>query len=444
MYIPFLSKKKEVAAEVKSATTPVQIFDLQQGSLLEGAFSGRRVSASAAFGFYRSNSALATAVDLIADSFEQIAPVLKIDGEFVSDHEVIKLLMQPNGFESWPQFAGEIARHYLLTHNEYIFGAGNVNRPPLQLFAVYPPNISTMEAIDKRPSSYLVSDGEGRGNYQRNEKGTQIVRYYDGNLKELFHTMGFSSRNSKLSADSPIEAILLDVKQQIAGRSHNLKLIQNGARLSLLVSFKDVIDADEHEERKQKIQEALGGAENAGKIAVTAGEDMTVKEFGQTNKDMDYAELESVASTSVYLRYRIPLPLVTVSASTLNNYEASIPVLYDQAVLPLAATIFSGLSKFLLPRYGLDPTTAQITHDPDSITALMSRRLDELKKRKDIAIETPNELRSLLPDRDDVENGDILYQPANLVPVGEDFEATDTDDDLLGEAGLDDDSSDSS
>lgn len=100
--------------------------------------------------------------------------------------------------------------------------------------------------------------------------------------------------------------------------------------------------------------------------------------------------------------------------------EQGVQLLYDWAVLPLADTLFSGLTSFLLPRYGLDPRKVKITYNPESIQALKQRKLDELEQRKKIGIETINELRELMPNRDAIDGGDELYQLATLVPIGSD------------------------
>jgi len=185
------------------------------------------------------------------------------------------------------------------------------------------------------------------------------------------------------------------------------------------------LDDDEHKERTQKINETFGGPENAGKIGVMSGGDVEkVEELGTTQKDMDYAELDRIAGQAIYFRYKIPLPLITVSASTFNNMQTGIEMLYDNAVLPLADKLFSGLTRFLLPRFGIDMNTARITYNPDSLQALKTRRLDELKKRKDIGVETANELRESIPNRGPVDGGDVIYQPATMVPIGMDINDT--------------------
>jgi hypothetical protein len=147
---------------------------------------------------------------------------------------------------------------------------------------------------------------------------------------------------------------------------------------------------------------------------------------------MDYAKLDNTASQAIYQRYKIPLPLVTTEATTFNNMSTAIELLYDMAVLPLADTMFAGLSMFLLPRYGLDPAKVQITYNPESINALKQRRLNEIEQRKKIGIETINELREQLPNRDRVQGGDVVLQPATLIPVGTDIKIEDDDTDNMG------------
>lgn len=410
----------KVKAQKKSASSVI----IPSGSFLEFSLLGGSVSATKAMKFYRTNSSVATAVDMIAEAFQQIKPVLQgPDGKFVRDHPAIKLLNQPNGIQAWESYAGQLSRHYLLTANSHTSGLGGVKRPPLELYSVKPQHVQpTEDSRDLFPSTYRVVAGAGNGNYTRNEKLNEGIRFYDGNLKELFHIMGFSSTTSNIQGDSLLQAISLEIKQQIEGRTHNLKMIQNGGRLSLVVSFKDPdgIEPDEHKERKKRINEDLSGAGNAGGIAVISAADTSITEVGKSNKDMDYSTLDSMAGQIIYLRYKIPLPLVSTDASTFDNMRTAIGLLFSQAVLPHAKTMFGGLSKFLLPRYGLDPSDWQITFDPLSIPAIKSATLDDIAKRRTINIETTNELRTEM-GKEPVENGDKLYQAANLVEVGTDL-----------------------
>lgn len=408
--------------KIEKKTSSEIIWPLIEGSFLEYALGyGGRITPSMAMQFYRNNSTIATAVDKIASRVEQITPILKrySDNKIVNSHQILDLLENPNMFDTWQEFIGKLSRHYLLTHDGFISMYGNTERPPLELYSIKPQNVMISPALDNYPSSYQISIGPGIGNYRRMED-RRTARFINTNLKELYHIMGFSSREDELYGDSPLEAAAMEARQQIKGKLHNMSLLDNGGRLSLIVAFKDTdgIDDDEHLQRKKRIYEDLSGSSNTGKIAVISGSETDIKEVGVSNKDMDFAELENIASKAIYLRYEIPLPLVSTDASTYNNYQTAILDLYESTVLPLVDTLFAGLTRAILPRYKIDDM--YISYDPENIKVLMRQAIDELIKRRGLNLETINELRMFLPNRESIEGGNVLYQPATLVPIGED------------------------
>lgn len=407
--------------EIKSGGRVSEI-PIQRGSLMDMIFGGGRMSPQAAMEFYRTSSSVAIAVDMIADEVEHLEPViLTEDGKYIQDHDLLRLLKAPNGFDNWAGFIGASARHYLLTRECFYYGGGGISRPPLEMFSVKPQTISTIEnAQDNYPQVFMATQGRASGTYTRSERARK-VNYYDGNLRELFRVHGFSSRTDDSRADSPLEAVALEAKQQIQGRVHNLSLLENGGRLSLIVQFKDAMSEDEHISRRDSLNRSLAGPGNSGRIAVVSSSDMEIKEAGTNNKDMDYAELDAVAREALFLRYKIPLPLVSNDAATDNNMSHAVFQLYDRAVLPLADVLLDGLGRFLLPRYGLDPARACITFNPETIDALVARRVDMLLKRKELGAETVNEIRSMLPNREPLEGCDVFYQPSTLVPAGMDL-----------------------
>ena len=115
------------------------------------------------------------------------------------------------------------------------------------------------------------------------------------------------------------------------------------------------------------------------------------------------------------------MPLVSQDASTFNNLQTSIGLLYDRAVLPNYQKIMDGLERLLFPRFGVDLNKFTLTYNEESIPALQTRRLDELSKMKEIGVYTINELRAKQPNLEPIDGGDTLYQPATLVPVGQDL-----------------------
>lgn len=395
---------------------------MQLGGFLEQVFYGGRVTASKAAQYYRQSSAVAISVDTIADEIEQIIPVVeKSDGSLDDSHPVLELLSNPNDFDDYRTFIGQAAREYLLNHDTCFFAEGNINRPPVNLFSLKMQNISiTQNASDGYADSYMVSSGMGRGKYTRSSRNREM-RFYDTNMMELYHVRGYSSRSENTTSDSPLEAAALEAQQQILGRNHNLKLIQNGGKLSMAVIVKgdEAPSEEDFNNIKEQVYNQFEGSDNAGKIAVFAASDMDIQEMGMNNRDMDFDNLDKTASNCIYMRYKIPLPLVSPDRQTYNNFDRAIEDLYDRAVLPHVKILFSGLTKMLKARYG--DTFESITYDEEQISALRGRMIEELKKRKEIGIETINELRQLLPNRDEIEGGDTLYISAGQIPVGEDI-----------------------
>lgn len=417
----FLSTSTPQPANLPAVIPPVDVEkaqgDVQEiefkpiDSLIEHAlFGSTTVTAGAAFRHYQTSSAVATAVEWIAPLVEQIQPVVRVNGNLVENHPVTDFLASPNSYELWRRLIGDAARHYLLTQNVYFFAAGTVTQPPLELYLVHPTMAGPYASRSKYPESYFVSDQIAAGLYQEECGKKKLgLRYYDGPLKELYHLKGFSSRAMNMIGDSPLESVLLEIYQQVAGRKHNASLLQKGGRLSMSVIIKERISPDQHTNIVKGVQEKFGGASNAGAIAVYSGKDMDIKEHGQHNKDMDYVELDKLASMAVWNRYKIPLPLVTSDRQTLNNYEVAILALYDAAVIPCYEILAEALTDMLMPRFGADPMREKISFDQSSITALRMRTLSELERRGKLSLETMNELREFLPGRPPVEGGNAVF-----------------------------------
>ena len=380
-----------------------------------------KISFTKAMTLYRQSSSVATAIDITAQEMARISPVIKNpDGSLNDTHPLLDKLRNPNDWnEDWSFFFGSLARAYLTTGNCFPYASGIVTKPPLELFSIKPNNINTIGGnMDQRPMAYIIGMGDGRGSYERKREKIGF-RFYENKLKELFPVMMYSSETSNFAGDSPLMAICLDINSQLKGRIHNVKLLENGARPSLLVAFKDTLTADQHIERRNLINEQLAGSDNAGKIAVISSTDMELKEMGINNKDMDYKELENISNLAVYNRYRIPLALVTNDASTYNNLTTAVTSLYDFAVLPRTDELLSALSIMLMPRYGLDHSQYRLSYNPDEIEALKQRRIDILAKRKELNIETINELREALPNREDVDGGEEILVQSTMIKLSE-------------------------
>jgi len=311
-----------------------------------------------------------------------------------------------------------MGKDYLITGNSYMVGLGSISQPPLELQPISPRNVQVNPGSSGLPIQYTVGGDSLMGAYERIDTPTGVA-FVRGPVAEMKQIRAYSTRNnSLLEGQSKLLAASKEAQQHILGSAHNISILEHGGRLSLVFHFNADMDDQTFEDAKRRINEQYGGANKAGTIGISAGDGvMDIKEFGVNSKDMDFANLQAIAKQAVALQFRVPLPLVTSDASTFNNYSEAKLALYDDAVIPLIGDVFGGLSDWLLPKYGLDPAQFEITYDLDQITALQMRRNREMKVRRDIDVESDNEIRALM-SLEPYKGGDDHLKGAALVPAG--------------------------
>lgn len=408
------------ARERKSSTKVLGLSDSLGKFFMLG--EGLAVSPTAALALYEQSSAVSVPVNMVADPFAVVRPVLFLGKKMVDEHPVLDLLRRPSPYYTTELFLETVSKNYLVTGEFAVVALGNVNNAPLEIQPLSPKSLTpTREELSDYPSAWQVAGNTLSGRYAlRRERGGR-ARFLDGNLRELLVVRNYSTRdNSLLRGQSPLLAASREARSHVLGTEHNVTLLERGGRVSLVFHFEEDLGRDEYEDLKERVQESFAGPSKAGEIAVTTGGKLTIKEMGVAPKDLDFRTLQAIAQKACALQYHVPLPLITDERQTLSNYREGKLALYDDAVLPLARRVLGGLSDFLLPKYGVDPTKATLGINPDDVTPLVQRRNDEMVKRKKIAVETDNELRALI-GREPLEGGDVLFKPATMVPAGTDL-----------------------
>lgn len=379
----------------------------------------------AALSLYEQSTAVSIPINMVTDPFAVLQPILLIDGKRAHGHPAVEFLKAASPYYEQELFLETLAKDYLITGETDVVAIGRVHKEPLELQPISPRVVSVPEnGATGVPESFHVTGVTMNGVYRPERRKNQI-RYYDGGLRELRQIRNWSTKNnSLLRGQSRLVSAAKEVRQHILGSKHNVSLLEKGGRISVIFHFNAEMDDDTFKANAARIREQYGGAAQAGEIGVTTGEQLEIKQTGISNIDMDFTNLQELAITSVALQYRVPLPLINKGRQTLNNYGQGRLALFDDAVIPLAAILFGGLGTFLLPRFGLDPTRARYTFDPDEVSALVTRRTEELLKRRQIGVETDNELRGMMT-REPVEGGNVIYKPAAMIPIGTDLDTSD-------------------
>lgn len=380
---------------------------------------GSAQTPSSALKLYEDSTAVSVPINMVADSFSTLVLVLedKETGEKITDSPLLDLLNTPSPHYTGCLFKEIIAKDFLITGETEIIAIGNTSRPPIQLEPINPKNVTISPNSERLIGSFSVSGSHLDGVYVLDISNT--VNYFSGGMKELKQIRNYSTKDdSLLRGQSPLVSASKEARQHILGGKHNVALLNNGGRPTLVYNIEEDMNNDDFSAAREKVENKFAGASNAGSIIVTAGGKSTVTELGNTNRDMDFTNLQAMARQAVALQYRVPLPLITTDASSFNNYQQAKLALYDDAVLPLAGKLLGGLEDFLFPRFNIDATKFKLTYDKDKINTLTMRRNEELIKRAALGVERVDEIRATLglePIGDD--RGDKFVKNATPVTV---------------------------
>lgn len=369
-----------------------------------------------AYDFYENNSALSCVVNKRAEAVTNLDLILMDeDGNTITEHPFLEYLKNPSPDMTQDQFLKEASKSIDLTGQLFIYIEGQRQYEPINSFIIpgFAPmhykNSSTGLVDYYQISRHMFYDGM----YKRTvEKGD--ARYFSTDeLRELYY---FASNLSKDSVTglSRVKAIWDELGQLSNSNTHNLKLLENGLRLSGIFSAEEM-DEEARERFEQDIKNFYTGSNNSGRVFLAVGTSTSFKELGQNNKDMDFLNLKTEVKNVVYSAFEIPLPLVSTEHMTLSNFDSAKISFYEDSVLPHAKTVFEALTKAFRPRFkGLDKY--HLAYDPQSIETLKLRRNQELKLLSELNVFTPNELRAEL-GYGPVNGGDEVLQPMSMTPL---------------------------
>lgn len=370
---------------------------------------------------YRNVAPLSTSIDKIADEFKSIQPYIEDlnSGDLTLKSPLIELLKNPNADTTQKELMRQISSLFEIHGNCYlVLSALNENSEPKELTVINNKNITINESqTDGYPISYDYNSCSGTISFYRREFKDKFRFFTKDGMQELWHIKNFGAEYLKLEGFSKINSIYYKCRQWLLGGLHNMSMLERGARISLLVNLDGNIQDMQREKLKAELSNKYAGAENSGKIMLLTGGNMTVKEMSQSNKDMDFINLETQAEKSIYSKYSIPLPLVMTDSQTFDNYRQANNIFYNSVILPLADKIYEELSIFLFPRFKIDINKFSLGYNKSEIDGLEAQTLSNLKILKDTDILNRDELRALI-GYGKTTDGDIFYIPANLIPVG--------------------------
>lgn len=404
------------------------------------------LSAFASIVLYKRAMPFFNAVSMRAEAFAQI-PVRVRDKktkEFVDDHPVLELLEKPNADVSQQEFLEQMASYYDITGENFTISTGRITQPPLELVNVGPQlinfsNNSTRFGILNVPNEIRVNEIQGgqlayRAEEMNNDLGLRFINADQSS--EIWHIRSFNPLRSsnQFRGMSRAQPIWMELQQYISGNATNLSNLKRGTRLSMAwVNTTGIPLTDGQWDRMQEEKQKYSGDVNAGGTPILDG--MDVKTIQQTNREMEFKDLQEGMLARVSSTYRIPLAILLPQQMTLNNLETSMLQFFDNGVLMLTSRLYNEMTRMLMPRYK-GSENLEFAFNENDITALRVRILNNAKIRSEINVNTIDEVRNVIGDEPLPEGGDQVFRSAAEIPVGEDFDVPEEDDltiDDLGE-----------
>jgi len=369
---------------------------------------------------------LFAAVDIRARNFSQIPLRVwdKVKKEFIDDHPVLALMENPNADVTGNEFLYQYASYYDITGDSFLFAGGRVQNPPLEIATVPPQRITFgfghQFGILHVPDTITVTtQGQGASSFDAQDvDGT--IRFYHSEDRELWHTRQFNPMRSAANfwGMSRAKPIFLELQQYLSGNNTNWSMLKRGTRISMAwINNRQDELTDTQWSRIQEEAQKYAGDLNTGGTPVLDG--MDIKATSQTNRDMEFKELQEAMMSRTLSTYGIPLPLFLDKSMTLSNMETSMLQLFDNAVIPLTNYLYADLTRFILKRYP-DSENLEFKFNEGDITALRVRIIENAKRQGEINVNTIDELRTLIGDEALETGGDQILRPMNLIPVGQD------------------------
>jgi len=328
----------------------------------------------------------------------------------ITDHPLCDVFRQPNEVQTWFEFMEQMSGGYLLRGNGYAAIKRDGNG---KIYAFIPIN----------PDAVLILESwDGQIFYNVNRIGLwqiAMLREFPSSMasEDIFHLRGISF--NALAAVSTIGmardaiGVAMGLEQQVA------RLIQNGARPSVVLQAKNKLTPDIATRLKQQWQEFTSGLQNVGKTAVLE-DGIEAKPLQLTSVDMEMIAQRNFQLTDCARFYRIPPHKLGLGELRGVNI-----VQMDQDYV--SNTIMPDLHRWEQKfdrTFKLAEQDIEIKFDEtvllraDIATRYASARISLLS-----GWTTVNEVRAG-ENLDPVEGGDQVYRPLNMAALGSDVTGT--------------------
>ena len=364
---------------------------------------------------YSSNAIVYRCINEIANASSRVDLNLFRGRQEVEEHEILKLLENPNPTQGKVEFLVSVISYLLISGNSYILRSGPENKEPTELYPLRPDRIKIEPSTRSIPAAYnYVVGGQTQNRYEIDQAtgDSQVKQIKLFNPSDDYYGL------------SPIQTASIDIDSYNLANKHNVNLLSNGARPSGAVIFNPKDDSGgsmqlsdvQRNQLVNDINQRFSGVNNAGKPMLLEG-DFDWKEMGLSPKEMDFLEFKNMSAKDIALIFGVPSQLIGIKdTQTYSNFSEAKLALYNETIIPLLDRLQSDLNEWLTPQFGSD---LYLKFDYDSIPAIAEQRkrvFESVIGGVQNGILTRNEARHQL-GFDSIKGADELLVPSNLMPL---------------------------
>jgi HK97 family phage portal protein len=277
---------------------------------------------------------------------------------------------------------------------------GQVTRKPAEIWLLDPHRVTVVKSNDVFINGYVY----------KNERNESIPF----KTEDILHFKRFNPL-SKYRGMGTVQAAALSIDIDTYSAQFNRNFFFNSAMPSATLETDGTITKEQLERIKAEWDSRYKGVDNAHKLAILQG-GLHFNPVQLSQKDMEFLEQRKFTRDEIMGIFRVPKTILGITEDVNRaNAEATEYVFSKRVIKPRMEFIVDRLNEFYLQLFGLDQKEYRFTFtDPTPQNVELKLKANETGLRAGYL--TINEVREE-EGRDAIDGGDVVYLPANLLPI---------------------------
>lgn len=316
----------------------------------------------------------------------------------VFEHNLLDILYRVNNFTTkFDHFW--LTQEYLELSGEAPWALEKNSNEITSIYLLRPDRLKIEYDKEKLINYYLYKKDDGTE--ERFKKDDIILIKYPNPVKPL-------------RGRGTLEAAEQTVNLDKYSEKWNLKFMYNSARPDTILKTEQVLGKEQRKYLEDLWNKKFRGIEKSGKMAILE-KGLSYQAMQISQKDMDFLEQQRFTRDKILSIFRVPKSIIAITDDVnRSNAEIGAYAFARWTIKPKMKRIVEQLNEFFVPMFG---DNLYLTFD-DPVPEDVALKLKIYESAINTGWMTRNEVRKK-ESLEDVDGGDQIYIPFNLMPLGE-------------------------